>query len=466
MPDTDNTQPELKNPAASKEPVESNSEDRLRQINEEVYKHNLELAIVNKTLSLLRKLYQISLLELDPITLANDVSDAVRKDLNLEIAGIFVFNEKADSLEPLHFSKSDRLFAALDQVGFHFKDATITAASKQPFFEKLIQYKASALTNNIADVWSGFIPTEKLDIIREAANIKTILAFPLITQNKIIGVLLFGFNRDYNSLSEHEKEAIKSVTDVVAVALDKAYLYKALQDANEKLKSLDKLKTEFLSLASHQLRSPITAIKGYTSMLLENSYGAITETQHEPISRIFQSSLNLANVVEDLLDVAKIEQGGMQYAFQDVDLELITSALYNEFSLTAKSKGLELSYDHDSAKPCMVNADPVKFRQVVLNLLDNSIKYTEKGFVKLSIKKEGSEAVISITDSGIGMSPQTKEKLFGKFNRGEGEKMNAGGSGLGLYLVKQIVEAHKAKISADSPGVGQGATFTVKMALK
>lgn len=240
----------------------------------------------------------------------------------------------------------------------------------------------------------------------------------------------------------------------------------ALESANTKLEEVDKAKTEFLSLASHQLRSPITAIKGYTSMFLEGSYGEVSEVQREPISRVFQSSLNLANVVEDLLDVAKIEQGGMKYVMQDVDLETITSALNKEFSLTAKSKGLELKYENAGASPCMVSVDPVKFRQVVLNLLDNSIKYTQTGFVKLSITKKDGNAVVSISDSGMGMSPETQAKLFGKFSRGEGMKVNAGGSGIGLYLAKEIVEAHKGTVTASSEGVGKGSTFAVTIPLK
>lgn len=244
-----------------------------------------------------------------------------------------------------------------------------------------------------------------------------------------------------------------------------------LEEANDKLKDVDKRKTEFLSLASHQLRSPITAIKGYTSMVLEGSYGKLDEKQTEPISRVFQSSLNLANVVEDLLDIAKIEQGGMKYEFKDTDLEQITSGLAKEFALTAKSKGLELTYENTGAVPCMVSMDPSKFRQVILNLVDNSIKYTEKGFVKLSLKKEMTSAggtgvaKIEISDSGMGMSPETKEKLFGKFSRGEGAKVNAGGSGIGLYLAKQIAEAHKGTVTADSEGLGKGSTFTITIPL-
>ncbi|HRH31327.1 MAG TPA: GAF domain-containing sensor histidine kinase [Candidatus Paceibacterota bacterium] len=476
MPDSDAPKNDIAQNTVDTEQVSpaeaTNTEDRLRMINQEMYKHSLELSSVNKTLSLLRKLYQITLLELDPETLGNKVSDTVRIDLNLEIAGIFVFNKKKDRLDPLHFSKSDRLISSLANLDIRFKDAVIMNASSRSPFDKVLTYKISSSTKDINDIWGGIIPAEKLETVKKEANIQTTMLLPLVTQNKTIGVLLLGFNRPYEALSEFEQEAMKSVTDVAAVALDKAYLYRELADANLKLEEVDKRKTEFLSLASHQLRTPITAIKGYTSMVLEGSYGDLTETQREPISRVFQSSLNLANVVEDLLDVAKIEQGGMKYVMQDIDLETVTSALHKEFSLTAKSKGLELQYENTGAAPCVVSIDPVKFRQVILNLLDNSIKYTEKGFVKLSIKKEAGGsgnsgmAVVSISDSGMGMSPETQAKLFGKFSRGEGTKVNAGGSGIGLYLVKEIVESHGGTVSAESAGVGKGSVFTVKIPLK
>ncbi len=445
--------------------------DNLQHLNEYLYKHNLELATLNKTLSLLQKLYEISLLELDPISLADKVSDVVRNDLNLEIVGVLVYDKGQDELIPLHFSKSKRLVTAVEKINFAFRDIQIKHASAHSFFGKSISNMNPTMTNDFVSVWGGQGEDETIKKIQDEAHIKTTLVYPLVTQSNVIGFLLFGFNRDYGSLSDRERESIKNVSAVTAVALDKANLYKALQDANQKLEEVDKRKTEFLSLASHQLRTPITAIKGYTSMFLEGSYGEVSEQQREPISRVFQSSLNLANVVEDLLDVAKIEQGGMKYVYQDVDLEQVTSALSKEFALTAKSKGLELKYENTGAVPCMVSADPVKFRQVILNLLDNSIKYTQQGFVKLSIQKEitaGSAgmAVVSISDSGMGMSPETKTKLFGKFARGEGTKVNAGGSGIGLYLVKELVEAHHGTVSADSEGVGKGSTFTVKIPLK
>ncbi len=241
-------------------------------------------------------------------------------------------------------------------------------------------------------------------------------------------------------------------------------LAKDLSVANTKLKDLDKLKTEFLSLASHQLRSPLTAIKGYASMLLEGSFGTMDSQPKEAVNRIFISSQNLVKVVEDLLNVSKIEQGGMKYEMQATDLGKMLVELTNELKVSANNKGLELSLVTDGHDTYGTKGDALKLRQVFLNLVDNSIKYTKKGFVKVSIVLTPENTIkIGISDSGMGMTEETKNKLFQKFSRGEGGKVNAGGSGLGLYLAKEIIEAHQGRIWVESPGLEQGSTFYVEL---
>jgi signal transduction histidine kinase len=236
----------------------------------------------------------------------------------------------------------------------------------------------------------------------------------------------------------------------------------SLANANEKLKGLDKLKTEFLSLASHQLRSPLTAIKGYASMLVEGSFGKLVDQkQDEAVRRIYASAQGLANIVEDLLNVSKIEQGGMKYEMMPTDMVPLVTQLYNEMSIPATNKGLAFTLEMTPNEKFEATIDPLKMKQVFLNLTDNSIKYTQKGFVKLILKREGKNITFAVSDSGAGISPETKAKLFEKFSRGEGGKMNTGGSGLGLYLAREITRAHKGDIVIESEGLGKGSTFKV-----
>lgn len=278
-----------------------------------------------------------------------------------------------------------------------------------------------------------------------------IIAFATFVVVCIVGfILVKSVRREIN-----QKNRLQQLSE----QLEKSNL--DLAGANDKLKDIDKLKTEFLSLASHQLRSPLTAIKGYASMLTEGSFGELGKQQDLAVKRIYTSAQGLVSIVEDLLNVSKIEQGGMKYEFMPTEVGKLVVDLYNEMTIPAQSKGLILALDVSRYEKFIVNADPTKLKQVFLNLADNSIKYTPKGFVKLSLRHEGPNVVFAVSDNGIGISPETLGKLFEKFSRGEGGKLNTGGSGLGLYLAREIARAHKGDILIESEGLGKGSTFKV-----
>ncbi len=238
-----------------------------------------------------------------------------------------------------------------------------------------------------------------------------------------------------------------------------------LEKANERLKILDQQKSEFVSIASHQLKSPLTAIKGYSSMLLEGSFGDIGQKAREATDKVLQSSEHLVNLVEDLLNVSRIEQGRMEYNFTAVDIGVMTKDIINALSPNAEKNNLKLTFATDGNEPYKTSADYEKIRQVVLNLIDNSIKYTPKGFVKVSIEKNPATRKIrlSVQDSGVGVTPELKTRLFEKFSRGEGStKLYANGTGLGLYIAKEMMKAHHGDIWVESEGEGKGSTFFIE----
>jgi signal transduction histidine kinase len=240
-----------------------------------------------------------------------------------------------------------------------------------------------------------------------------------------------------------------------------------LEKINQRLRVLDKMKTEFLSLASHQLRSPLTSIKGYSSMLSDGDFGTLSEKQKEAIGRIFKSSKHLTVVVEDLLNVAKIEQGGMQYVMKDFDIDKVVQDLVHDFEINAKEKNLAISFEKDNNPPYKTHGDPEKLRQVIMNFIDNSIKYTKAGSIVVGLKKDiaSKKIIFYVKDTGMGISPEIKGTLFQKFARGIGGKMDATGSGLGLYLAKEVVAAHRGRVWAESEGLGKGSTFFMELVL-
>lgn len=244
-------------------------------------------------------------------------------------------------------------------------------------------------------------------------------------------------------------------------------LAKDLAKANVRLKELDKLKSEFVSIASHQLRSPLTAIKGYASLLLEGSYGVIAGGAKEAIQKIFESSKLMVLSIEDFLNVSRIEQGRMTYDYSDFSIVKLTKDVAEELLPAARGKGLQLSFGAPR-EDITVHADLGKMKQVIVNLIDNAIKYTPTGTVDVKVTRGNNKrARVAVTDSGVGISKETMERLFDKFVRApNANEVNVSGTGLGLYVAKQLIEAQGGKIWAESVGEGRGSTFFIELPIK
>lgn len=264
-------------------------------------------------------------------------------------------------------------------------------------------------------------------------------------------------------------QEIKAREEIRKLADELAATNVQLEVSNERLRILDQRKSEFVSIASHQLRTPVTAIKGYTSLLLEDAYGPLSEKIKDPIGKIFHSSERLVLMINDFLNVSKIEQNSMTYTFVPLDLKKMVTELVEDFHVVAGEKKIDLATDIPDGENFYVVADEGKIRQIMSNLIDNSIKYTPQGSVRLILSKEptkGDHGVIhlQIKDTGIGLSQDDIHHLFGKFTRGaEGSKVNTTGSGLGLYVAKQMMEKHQGNIWVDSEGKGKGSVFSIEL---
>ena len=234
--------------------------------------------------------------------------------------------------------------------------------------------------------------------------------------------------------------------------------------ANAELKKLDQMKSEFVSLASHQLRAPLTAIKGYISLIQEGSYGQVSNVLKDALRKIYISNETLINLVGDFLNLSRIESGKMKYTFEPIQMEEIVQGVFEEFKEVVKEKKLELRYENPETPLAKAMLDKDKFKQVIMNLVDNAVKYTPEGSVTLKIAEEGSNILFSVSDSGVGMSAEDLAGIFKRFSRMEGgSKVNISGLGLGLYLAKRIVTDHGGEIWATSDGPGKGSTFWVRV---
>lgn len=238
-----------------------------------------------------------------------------------------------------------------------------------------------------------------------------------------------------------------------------------LETANVRLTDLDKQKTEFVSFASHQLRSPLTAMKGYASLILEGDYGPITQDLKKAAQIIFDSTKTLATVVDDYLNVSRIELGQMKYEFTPTDLKKLIQDVVDELKPNVEKAGLKLSFAANEGDNFEIKADKEKLKQVFTNIIDNSVKYTPEGEVAVSLVSKGNAIRFSVKDTGIGIAKEVIPKLFSKFSRAaNANKTNIRGTGLGLFIAKEIVTAHKGKIWVESEGDGKGSEFIVEIA--
>jgi len=234
----------------------------------------------------------------------------------------------------------------------------------------------------------------------------------------------------------------------------------------EEVEKISKAKTEFLSIASHQLRTPLSIIKGYLSMILEGSYGNLPEKVKKPMENVFVSNERLIRLVNDILNVTKIETGEMEMNLEKTDLREIIKEVISELSLKAKEKNLYLEFEEPKEFPKIL-LDSEKIRQVILNLVDNAIRYTQKGGVTVKLQIANGRLQIVVSDTGEGLTKEEKEKLFERFSRGTaGTKFWTEGAGLGLYVARRFVEMHNGKIWAESEGKGKGSTFYVELPIR
>lgn len=312
----------------------------------------------------------------------------------------------------------------------------------------IVKYKAfnlKLLATQALLVTLGLIMASLL-VIRTVENVRIIVAFSLF----VFLFIAIQLTKSVKRVDEQKEQIEKQATD--------------LQKANDRLKELDKQKSEFVSFATHQLRSPLTSMKGYASLILEGDYGQISPQLKEVIERVYDSTKTLTNVVDDYLNISRIELGTMKYVMGPLDFKQLVNAVMAELKPNIDKAGLKISLDapQDSY---MISADPDKFKQVIMNVIDNSVKYTKQGSINLSLEKKDGKVLFKETDTGIGMNPEIIPKLFDKFTRANNaNEANIRGTGLGLYVAKQIVIAHNGRIWAESKGEGKGSQFYVELA--
>jgi len=302
------------------------------------------------------------------------------------------------------------------------------------------------------------------------------ISLPLKTEKEIVGVLLLGEKNSGDMFNQQDLRILEIIAPEVSVAIENAKSYeeisrfnvtlknevkhatKRLEEKNAQLRELDQAKDEFISMASHQLRTPLTVIKGYLSMLLEGDVGKITKSQEEFIHEAFDGSSRMVGLINDLLNVSRMDTGRFFIEPTEVDMEELVGQEVKELQKQAEDKGLYLKIEKTGKVP-HVWVDETKIRQVVMNFIDNALYYTEKGGVTIKLEKVKDKVIYAVSDTGVGIPKAEQPKIFEKFFRaGNARKIRPDGTGLGIYLAKRVIEDHGGEIFFESTE-GQGSTF-------
>ena len=232
-----------------------------------------------------------------------------------------------------------------------------------------------------------------------------------------------------------------------------------LEKVNLRLQELDKQKTEFLSIASHQMRTPLSIAKGYLELISDGAYGKPPKELLPILDNMDQSNEHLIKLIDEFLDISRIEQGRTKFIFTEHDLVDLINQAVAELSLKAKDNGLSIKWRSPS-RAIKIMIDEEKIRHVVYNFVDNAIKYTPSGEVAVSLKQEDGGYTVRVTDTGIGFGKVDEANFFQKFYRGNNVKAsNVTGTGLGLFVCLKFIEAHGGRVWAHSRGLGKGSEF-------
>ena len=319
----------------------------------------------------------------------------------------------------------------------------------------------------------------------ELTMVSAAMAVPLLVEDRLVGILNVDSTEQGRAFSQDDLQLLELLAQPAAIALENARLYEALkqeayqlearveertqelQVAMRRVEEASRYKSDFLANMSHELRTPLNSIIGFSDLLLAQSYGTLNEKQSRHAKNILTSGRHLLTLINDILDLSKVEAGRLELDPETFSLPETLQAVLTDIRPQAESKGVQLRLESEGSLN-LLTADPVRFKQILYNLLSNAVKFTPAGGdVTLAARPvENTSVEIAVTDTGIGIKTEDLPRLFQPFTQLEAALSGRyQGTGLGLALTKRLVELHGGQIRAESEGEGKGTTLTVRLPL-
>jgi len=445
----------------------SSIDQEMQKVNELLYERNLELAIRNQTLAVLSKLYGIINTSLGVVETAQKLIHAIVQELKFTAGFIGLIDEKENAMKVISssftYSPGVHTTNVMYSVFDHF---SMTLDNQDNFCALALAHNQVRMTNSLYDILIPSFDKKLSQKLQANSEIKTYILYPIVFAGKPFGLLMIGMDKHVGLLAHAEYETLKEVIEVVSIALERSQIYADLKIANIRLKELDILKDEFVSIASHELRTPMTAIKSYLWLALY-SKEILSDKLRYYLTRSFNATNRLIKLVNDMLNVSRIESGRLSLELKKVDIYQLVGEVIDEIKPRADEMGILIARgEHIEIEE--VIADEDKIKEVLINLIGNALKFTPQGgsiSVLFAVKKRTVE--ISVKDTGEGIEQTDISKLFKKFGFVKGSyatnQKASLGTGLGLYISKEIIEMHRGVMSVFSKGKGTGATFTFSL---
>jgi signal transduction histidine kinase len=412
---------------------------------------------VNKSLKALQAITRRITESLDFTEVTQEVVDAVKEKLGYIGAVALTLDADRKTVRAQTITRSKVITKSLSKLPRNFKVITGNITDEN-LTHDIIRKDSVAISNDLSDFISPAVDPMAAGLIQVVLGMKSMVGVPISVEGKVHGALLFALAKPSLEVKPQEIETMKALGDQLGIISRNIGII-------QELKRLDKAKSEFVSIASHQLRTPITAAKGYISMIMEGDYGKLPKNISKPLEIVMKNNDRLIELISNLLNLSRIEGGRFVYEWSEVDLREVINDVAAIILPQAAAKGLKVNVILPK-NPTYVRADKEKLRQLVMNITDNSVKYTNKGSITLALQKDAKAKtfIYSVKDTGIGISPSDLPFLFQKFTRGTGSSvMHTQGTGLGLYVARKVAEEHKAKVWAESAGEGKGSTFSLEI---
>jgi signal transduction histidine kinase len=445
----------------------SATEQELAHVTSEMYKKNKELAEKNAALALLRKIDSIILSKVTDIQkIGQEVADTITQELSFKLVAILLLDKDNKYVQKLAVSNTKEIDRAEKHIKRKLFDERISTDEEINIIAQCVKSRFMKVTHGLNNTLIPHFTDEESRTTQDIIDINASFVYPVIVREKVIGAMVLSIN-DKEGFSGFKNELIDRLSGVIGVAIDNALLYKEIQEANARLKEIDRLKDEFVSLASHELRTPMTVIKSYLWMMMDQKNApSLSEKQQMYLNRAYVSTQRLINLVNDMLNVSRIESGRFSLNMNAVNIVELIDSVYAGMLPQVQQKSINFNFIKPDTKIPDILADKERVEQVLINLIGNSLKFTpQNGNIEISIVNNPEVSVITVcvADTGRGIAKKDMPRLFKQFSMVEGDyltKQNSQGTGLGLYLSKLIIELMHGKIWAESEGVNKGAKFS------